>query len=417
MSDQAFQALKELPNPLKQPQCVLHKYELIICGGWNKRACYSYHTIKNKYKFICEYPRRVKLWGHCVVKLVDNNNNNNKESNQLTLLSFGSDWKGKGKHTLVMKYVSVWSNISNKLNELNNCNQWVPFTDNNNQRIIIGRNEDDYQGVRAVIGGSNNNLLFITYLDNNISVFDLNTFQFIKHDTLPTNNFIQFHCFVSNSENRQGQEMTKANEEKNKLNYKMILFYRRKGLSIEYNEENSIFQFDKLTACDDIAPFYHYAYVRVNDFILFFGGWISGDVSKSVYKYSIQENKWMTFQDTLPTPLYNCAAILSEDDGHIHVIGGNNDKYITLSTHIKTKVRVWDYSQLSKNEIKCIIQYWIRTSEIKLGWIYDFEKIIFNYNGLKIETFQNNFINVNFFFTFVAILIKDKMYISSKKHD
>ncbi|ETO06701.1 hypothetical protein RFI_30692, partial [Reticulomyxa filosa] len=95
-----FQTLKELPTPLRDSQCVLHKYELLICGGFGQNACYSYHIPKNEYKFICEYPSDVELWGHCVVKLVDNNNNN-KHRNQITLLSFG----GYGnKHTLVMKY-------------------------------------------------------------------------------------------------------------------------------------------------------------------------------------------------------------------------------------------------------------------------------------------------------------------------
>ncbi|ETN98298.1 hypothetical protein RFI_39212, partial [Reticulomyxa filosa] len=155
-----------------------------------------------------------------------------------TLLSFGSGWHGKNKHTLMMKYVSVWSddnnndknknenenetNKSKELNELNksnNYNQWIPFTDNNNIPIIIGRYHDDYQGVCALIGGLNNHLLFIAYLPNNISVFDLNTFQFIEHDTLPTSDLISYHCFVSNSENGQGQEMMKTN----KQNYQMLL--------------------------------------------------------------------------------------------------------------------------------------------------------------------------------------------------
>ncbi|ETO02207.1 hypothetical protein RFI_35229, partial [Reticulomyxa filosa] len=51
-----FQTLKKLPTPLSRSQCVLHKHELLICGGRYQRACYSYHTIKNKYKFICKYP-------------------------------------------------------------------------------------------------------------------------------------------------------------------------------------------------------------------------------------------------------------------------------------------------------------------------------------------------------------------------
>ncbi|ETO05776.1 hypothetical protein RFI_31620, partial [Reticulomyxa filosa] len=319
-----FQNLKELPTPLSHSQCVLHKHELLICGGVPQRICYSYHTIKNEYKFICEYPRNVQLYGHCVVKLVDNN----KDRSQITLLSFGSDWNRYSKHTLIMKYVSVWSDDNN----------------NRNHPIIIGRDNDDYIGARALIGGINNHLLFITYLPKNISVFDLKTFQFIKHDTLPTN-CIQYHCFVSKSENGQVQEMIKTNQ-KNKQNYQMLLFCEKTGLSIKYNEDNNAFQFQKLPVCDDIAPFYEYAYVCINDFILFFGGSNYPDVSKSVYKYSIRENKWMTFQDTLPSPLRDCVAILSEKDNDIHIIGGVNDKDIKVSSHMKTKVRAWDPSQL-----------------------------------------------------------------------
>ncbi|ETO03096.1 hypothetical protein RFI_34314 [Reticulomyxa filosa] len=113
MSNQVFQALKELPIPLSQSQCVLHKHEFLICGGKGERACYSYHTLRNEYKFICEYPSDVQLFGHCVVKLVDSNNNNDKDNNQITLLSFGSTWGGSNAHTLVMKYVSVWSDDNN----------------------------------------------------------------------------------------------------------------------------------------------------------------------------------------------------------------------------------------------------------------------------------------------------------------
>ncbi|ETO21263.1 hypothetical protein RFI_15939, partial [Reticulomyxa filosa] len=361
-----FQSLKKLPTPLDESQCVIYKHELLICGGSGERACYSYHILKNEYNFICDYPSDVKLYGHCVVKLVDNN--------QTTLLSFG----GSPKHTLVMKYVSVWSNISNKSNEFNNYNQWIPFTDSHNFPIQIGRDIDDYYGMRAMIGGMNNNLLFITYYPKNISVFDLNTFQFIKHDTLPTDNSIFLHCFVSNSENGQGQKMIKTNKEKNKQNYQMLLFYRKTGLSIGYNEDNNIFQFHKLPVCEDIASFCAYAYVYVNDVIFFFGGLNYPNVSKLVHEYSIQENKWITFENTLPGPLRGCVAILSEED-YLHIIGGQDDKTTIVSTHIKTKVRIWDPLQLLKNEIKCIIRCWLRISGIKLGWIDDFDKIILKY--------------------------------------
>ncbi|ETN97482.1 hypothetical protein RFI_40047, partial [Reticulomyxa filosa] len=179
---------------------------------------------------------------YCVVKLVDNN----KDSNQITLLSFGGP-KFRNRHTL-MKYV-----------KLNNYNKWTPFTDNHNNTIIIGRNDNDYEVVRAVIGGSNNHLLFITFQFNNI-----------------------------------------------------------------------------------------------------------------IALYSIQENKWMLFENTLPSPLFDCVAILSEEDNYIHIIGGRADINTILSTHTKTKLK-----------IKFIIGYWIRTLQIKSGWIDDFNKIIMKYNRMK----------------------------------
>ncbi|ETO11404.1 hypothetical protein RFI_25972, partial [Reticulomyxa filosa] len=336
-----------------QSQCVLRKHEILICGGWYKGACYSYHTLKNEYKFICEYPSHVQLKGNCVVKLEDND----KDKNQITLLSFGSDLSGESKHTLVMKYVSVWSN-SKKLKKLNNYNKWIPFTDNHNDPIIIGRDRDRYQGARAVIGGINKNLLFITYFSNNISVFDLNTFQFIKHDTLPTKSLITYHCFVSSSGNGQEQKMMKTN----KQNDQMLLFCRKTGLSIEYDEDNNTFQFRKLSIHDFIAPFYKYAYVCINDVILFFGGYDDLVYSKLVHKYSIRKNKWMKFKNTLPSPLRDCVAILSKEDNHIHILGGIDDK--------KT---------ISKDEMKFITEYWIRTLKIKLGWINDFDEIILKY--------------------------------------
>ncbi|ETO15458.1 hypothetical protein RFI_21906 [Reticulomyxa filosa] len=340
MSKQIFQNLKNLPIPLHQTQCVLHKHELLICGGFFERACYSYHTLKNEYKFICEYPSDVRLYGHSVVKLV----NNNKDSNETTLLSFGGNEFVK-RHTFMMKYISVWSNMSNKSNELNNYNQWVPFTDNHNHPVIIGRDQNhSYIGVRAVIGGSNNHLLFVTCY-NNISVFDLNTFQCIKQDKLLAYSF-SCHCFVSISENGQGQEMIKTDQEKNKQNYQMLLFSFRGGLSIEYDEDNNTFQFHQLSVCNDIALLNSYGYVRINDVIFFFGGWDYRNASKSVYKYSIRENKWMTFQNTLPSPLKNCVAILSEEDNHIHIIGGQNHDTMIVSTHMKTNARTWDHSLL-----------------------------------------------------------------------
>ncbi|ETO33912.1 WD-40 repeat-containing protein, partial [Reticulomyxa filosa] len=359
--------LKELPIPLSQVQCVPYKHEILICGGKDERACYSYDTLKNEYKFICEYPSDVKLDGHCVVKLVDNNS-------QITLLSFG----GSGytnKHTLVMKYVSVWSGENKEIEKSKIYNEWVPFTDNHNNSVIIGSNYDNYTGVRAVIGGSNNHLLFITCFPCSISVFDLNTFKFIKHDTLPTDNWIKFHCFVLKSENGQ---MIKTNEQ----NYQMLLFCSKAGLSIEYNEDKNTFNFHKLPVCDNIASLNEYAYVCINDAVLFFGGHNRGKkiISKALHKYSIQESAWVILKNTFSIPLYNCFGILNESNTHMHIIGGNTSKDSVVSTHTKIDVNEWrDTSNLLKNEIIIAIQYWVRILKIRLGWINDFNRIIIKY--------------------------------------
>ncbi|ETO16661.1 hypothetical protein RFI_20678 [Reticulomyxa filosa] len=163
----------------------------------------------------------------------------------------------------------------------------------------------------------------------------------------------------------------------------MLLFKKNTGLSIEYDEDNNTFLFQKLPVCHNIKTFYQYAYVCINDIILFFGGWKGGYgfntvVSKLVHKYSIRENKWMTFENTLPSPLYNCVAIWSKEDNHIHIIGGS-DKNIAVLTHMKTKVRAWDSSLLSNIETKFIIEYWARKLKIRLGWIDGFNKIIIKY--------------------------------------
>ncbi|ETO03587.1 hypothetical protein RFI_33815 [Reticulomyxa filosa] len=187
-SETLFQTLPSLPSHFERFQCVSHKNEILICGGYNNRDCYSYHTLKNQYKLICSYPDSIGLVGHCVVKRINNNN-----SDIITLLSFG----GANKHVLVMKYKSVWDNTEqNKKENIIQYNKWIPWTDNFHVSIEIGRKKDDYEGVRAVIGGSNNHLLFIAYHPKNISVYNLNKYQFVKHQALSFNILSGYHCFV-----------------------------------------------------------------------------------------------------------------------------------------------------------------------------------------------------------------------------
>ncbi|ETO24783.1 G-protein beta WD-40 repeats containing protein [Reticulomyxa filosa] len=316
----SFMILSFLPIQLSQSQCIAYKHEILLCGGLWNNECYSYHTLKDKYNFICSYPRDVIIGGHCVVKLEKDN------PDDLTLLSFG----GKNKHTLIMKYKSVWDDTNkNEIDKTKYYNQWLPLTNDRNQPICIGREQDNYFGLRAVIGGSNNNLLFITYYPRNIDVFDMNIFRYINHDILPIEDccYIRDHCLTM-----------RTNEKTSKL----MLFCEKTGLSIEYDEINNSFQFHKKWVCTTIRSLRYYAFVYTNDVILFFGGCsaVGMFVVKTVHKYSIKENKWTKYECTLPISLCDCVGVLSEDNVYLHILGGFDGKKET-SIHLKTNVNIW----------------------------------------------------------------------------
>ncbi|ETO24978.1 hypothetical protein RFI_12165 [Reticulomyxa filosa] len=315
-----FQRLAPLPVPLLQSQCVFHKHEILICGSFQSNNCYSYDEITNEYKSIYPFPKDILLAGHYVIKLMKNN-----DPNETTLLSFG----GVYKHALVMRYSDQQSRGSKSAKDFG---QWLPFTGKFRRSVVLGRKPDDYNGVRAVLGGSNNHLLFITYSPKNIDVFDLNKFQYVKHGTLPTDdNSICYHCFVLNTDNRLA---------KNKKT-EMTLFCRKTGLSIEYDETNNEFTFQKLQVCSTIQPFNGYGCVRINDAILFFGGWDALSApTDAVHVYSISKGEWTKAKYTLPIALSGCMAILNEDRTHVHVLGGYDGEE-SIYTHLRTAVGVW----------------------------------------------------------------------------
>ncbi|ETO10808.1 WD-40 repeat protein [Reticulomyxa filosa] len=402
-----FKTLAHPPLSLQCVQCVLYKREIIICGGYLKSDCYSYHTLKNLYKRICSYPNDVDLQGHCVVKIVNSNN-----PNDITLLSFGGQ-DYKKRHTLIMNYVSVWND--DYYDEDEDVKEGEIEIERNNKAINIGRNDDDYKGVRAVIGGDNNNLLFITYYPNCISIFNLETCQYIKHDTLPTNDdtSVRYHCFVLKSKNQSlmAQSNTKI--------YEMILFCDNEGFIINYNEDENTFQFNKLWICTTMKTLKSYGYTLIDDFILFFGGHnaIKTNVSNGVHRFSIINNKWLKFEQTLPIPLTDCVAISNKSNTHLYIVGGYYGKN-KISTHLITEVNEWirketeaekqwmieeeekreieqiykDIKGIDENfdirklkvklrtkEIEAIIKYWLNSLSIKMGWIDEFNIIVFRY--------------------------------------
>ncbi|ETO14411.1 G-protein beta WD-40 repeats containing protein [Reticulomyxa filosa] len=411
----AFQMLALLPSALQRGQCVMHNNEILICGGYWNNECYSYHTIKNKYKVICSYPIEVTLSSHCVVKLRSNDN-----SSDITLLSFGGEYR----HTLIMKYRSVWDDNKEKKEEYN---EWISFLDNDYEPVYIEDHGEKYEGVRAVVGGSNNNLLFLTYPPNDIAVFNLNTFRYVKQDILPSDNWISNHCFVSITDPNANSRKTE-----------MILFCEDVGFAIEYDENNNTFQFQTLRVCSMLRPFLAYAYVVVDDAIVFFGGLhqkkVEWDLSKDIYRYSIRRNTWKKFEWSLPLPLGSSFAVANKEHQCIHILGGCDTNQNVLFLHLKidfhrfvqddthteqqwiveeeerrvieeinaetdnmnrgynlNKLKVMcNYSifahsylkkkkEKRKTEIEMIIIHWNRLSGIKKGWIDEFDKIICHY--------------------------------------
>ncbi|ETO08510.1 hypothetical protein RFI_28874 [Reticulomyxa filosa] len=132
-----FSHMNNLPATFTQAPCVVHKHEILICGDARKRECYSFHTQKNRYEFVCSYPEDVKLEGRCVVKRVNKNN-----SDDITLLSFS----GMHEHALVMKYVSVWNDDDDNGNgdgNKKNKNDENDNKDENNNKAENDKNDDD----------------------------------------------------------------------------------------------------------------------------------------------------------------------------------------------------------------------------------------------------------------------------------
>ncbi|ETO07348.1 Pfs, NACHT and WD domain protein [Reticulomyxa filosa] len=408
----SFETLTPLPVPFRHTRCVTYKDEILICGGYQNNQCYSYHTLKNEYKYICSYPDGFPLRRHCVVKIVSGTHR--KDS---TLLSFGG-YENEKKHAVVLRYKSVWNSDEKKeigIERANGYNKWLPFTDNDNNPICIGRDESNYEGVRAVIGGSNNHLLFIVYEPRNIDVFDLHTFQFVKQDILPCVSDVYYPCLISKLKSEAAMMQTK------KKKTEMVLLCNETGLAIDYSEENNAFQFNKLQLCTTIKTFHAYACVCVDDIVLIFGGFggFSIGISKDVYKYSIAKNKWMKFDCTLPIQLHECEGVLSEDNTSAYILGGCSiDEGSPI--HVKTNVKQWtkehatekekrwiteeeekievekikaeleemeqelDIKKLKRfKEVKIIVEHWNRLLCIKLGWIDEFDIIISRYILMK----------------------------------
>ncbi|ETO04269.1 hypothetical protein RFI_33127 [Reticulomyxa filosa] len=92
----------------------------------------------------------------------------------MIVLSFGGKHNGSNSHTLMMKYHSVWDDQTQLQN-----NEWKALIHPETKEKL---QLNDYGlSTRAYIGGTNNNLLFISS-NNSINVIDITTCQYLPVD-------------------------------------------------------------------------------------------------------------------------------------------------------------------------------------------------------------------------------------------
>ncbi|ETO03220.1 hypothetical protein RFI_34190, partial [Reticulomyxa filosa] len=304
-------------------QCISFKDEVLICGGYKTNDCYSYHTLQKKYKYICSYPADVELIGHCVVKI-------KQTDDVIHLLSFGGQGCETVKQTFVMKYKSVWNDISNVDSKEDNqeFNIWIKNDNNKN----IGKYKENLKGAKGLICGQNDDLLFITYYPKNIKIINLNDMSEIHQNKIEIscNNYnFGYHCFEKLEKNT------------------FILFCNNAGMSIEYDEfKNKISYEERLCFRDlDISVS---SFIYLYDYIFLFGGKdkIDEKTVKSIYKYSISYRRWTKCDFTLPIELSSSFAIFSDHNAKVRIIGGQNNNE-EMKIHLIMDVEsIFDMSDL-----------------------------------------------------------------------
>ncbi|ETO03187.1 hypothetical protein RFI_34223, partial [Reticulomyxa filosa] len=164
----------------------------------------------------------------------------------------------------------------------------------------------------------------------------------IKNDIIPTEQHkygLEYHCFVP---------LTINNE---KVINHFILFCKNTGLLIKYDEQNKIFNYEKLPICPALSDVTSYSFVHLYDFIFLFGGknTIRQERIKKIYKYSMKEKTWNECKLTLPMEISASLAILSDDNTNVHVIGGRNIKDEKEKMHVSVNVdQLFEKAELLK---------------------------------------------------------------------
>ncbi|ETO25888.1 hypothetical protein RFI_11247 [Reticulomyxa filosa] len=280
----AFQHLAPPPVGIIMGAYVAWKDEILVCGS----NCYSYHTVKNKYKRICDYPTPTVPKGHVVVEL-------HRNKKEITLLSFGGN---EHKHTLLMHYKSVWVN-NGSIN-----NKWITAPNN------IGGETDNMRNPRAVVGGKDNTLLYVVHKPDRVLVLDIKSFQIIATSQLPLEIFGSI-CLLKIGNG--------------------IAFVNRKHITwIVLDESNMTIQYKKSDVNCDLKFLFDYHGVSTNHFAIFGGGYKLGLCSYRLYVYWAKRKKWKDCSHMLSRDLYH-AFVISADNLWLHIF--------TISSHSKMNLR------------------------------------------------------------------------------
>jgi len=298
--------------------------------------------IKKKYQKICDYPLLVK--GHCVVKWKSDDTNSS-----ITLISFG----GVHKHTLTMEYKSVWDQKNRNV-----INRWIRIP---NKQVIGHKEQWNMEGVRALVSGKNNDLLFMTF-SNSMNVINLRTFTYVANFAL-IRSMLAYHCFVPKTK-------------KNKiLVNKFILIIEAEAILIEYDEEKNHISESILSYHVPLQRHYQHAYACWNDFVILMGGADYNSIKRnnSVHIYGMEDNQWLNSQLILPFRIVASAAVLSQNDTCLHMIGGS-DNFNAKNQHFVIKTK--EFIGWTKQEVNVIIQHWSRCELAHIGWIKEFNDIV-----------------------------------------